>query len=47
MTDAMYQLLYLIESVVGIIFKVMLLILIAKFVKEVKNDSQYKQSKNR
>ena len=47
MTDAMYQLLYLIESVVSIVFKVMLLILIAKFVKEVKNDGQYKQSEDR
>ena len=37
MTDAMYQLLYMIESVVGVIYQVILLILIHKFIKEYKN----------
>ncbi len=37
MTDAMYQLLYMIESVVGVIYQVILLILINKFIKEYKN----------
>ena len=37
MTDAMYQLLYMIESVVGVIYQVILLILIGKFIKEYKN----------
>ena len=36
MTDAMYQLLYLIESLTGIIFKVVLLFLIIKYIRRSK-----------